>query len=66
VPVLLDVSSIQPDSILLLDTFFLIVVHAGRGSDCSDCTVYQFTCTHPLQPPRLPHPPSWPGHSVPR
>ena len=29
-PVLLDVASIQPDSILLLDTFFMIVVHAGQ------------------------------------
>jgi len=28
-PVLLDVASITPDSILLLDTFFMIVVHAG-------------------------------------
>ena len=28
-PVLLDVASIQPDCILLLDTFFMIVVHAG-------------------------------------
>ena len=28
-PVLLDVASIQPDAILLLDTFFMIVVHAG-------------------------------------
>ena len=28
-PVLLDVASIQPDSILLLDAFFMIVVHAG-------------------------------------
>jgi protein transport protein SEC23 len=27
--VLLDVASITPDSILLLDTFFMIVVHAG-------------------------------------
>ena len=29
-PVLLDVASIQPDSILLLDTYFMIVVHAGQ------------------------------------
>jgi protein transport protein SEC23 len=28
--VLLDVASIQPDVILLLDTFFMIVVHAGN------------------------------------
>jgi protein transport protein SEC23 len=28
-PVLLDVASIQPDCILLLDTFFMIVVHSG-------------------------------------
>jgi len=47
VPVLLDVTSIGPDRILLLDTFFQVIVFHGQPS---------LALTLPPQP----QPPPWP------
>jgi protein transport protein SEC23 len=48
-PVLLDAASVRPDTILLLDTFFHVVVFLGKGLDkifskdivlCNFCTAF--------------------------
>lgn len=41
-PVLLDTSSIQPDRILLMDTFFQILIFHGEVQFCLIIFLYKF------------------------
>lgn len=49
-PVLLDTSSIQPDRILLMDTFFQILIFHGEVSQYNKSSIYKiFSICEPLK-----------------